>query len=244
MDNILAVKNLSKEFKGGGECFHALKNVSFEVKRGEIFGIMGASGAGKSTLIRCLNVLERPTSGKVILNEVEISNLSERKLPAVRAQFGMIFQSFNLLSQRNVLKNVYFPLEISRTKNKETKARAARLLQLVGLSEKSHAYPRTLSGGQKQRAAIARALVGEPQILLCDEPTSALDSACAADILKLLKSINKKFNLTIVIITHDKNVANEICNRIAIMENGYIAGINNIARIETEEFEKKEVSNV
>jgi len=235
MDDILTAKNLSKEFKSGSESFYALKNVSFTIKRGEIFGIMGASGAGKSTLIRCLNVLERPTSGSIFLNDIEITAFSERKLPRIRAQFGMIFQSFNLLAQRNVLKNIYFPLEVARIKNKETKAHAAKLLQLVGLSKKSRAYPRTLSGGQKQRVAIARALVNNPQILLCDEPTSALDSACAADILNLLKSINKKLNLTIVIITHDKSVAGKICDRIATVENGCLTSIQKVSKLKTEE---------
>jgi len=224
----LSVQNLSKEFGGGGEKFTALDNLTFDVKCGEIFGIMGQSGAGKSTLIRCLNMLERPTGGKIIFNDQNIADLGEWHLPKIRAQFGMIFQNFNLLAQRNVLKNIYFPLEVARNKNTETKARARELLELVGLSDKCKAYPRTLSGGQKQRVAIARALVNNPHILLCDEPTSALDSSCSADILNLLKSINEKFNLTIIIITHDQYVANEICDRVAIIEKGKITEIKKI----------------
>ncbi|MCL2556749.1 MAG: ATP-binding cassette domain-containing protein [Firmicutes bacterium] len=225
MQNILSIKNLSKEFKQKKDTLKVLDDVSFDVREGEIFGIMGQSGAGKSTLIRCLNVLEKPSNGSIILNDQNIVALKEGHLPKIRSQFGMIFQSFNLLNQRTVLKNVLLPLEITKNKNSDTKARALELLDLVGLSDKKDAYPKTLSGGQKQRAAIARALVNNPQILLCDEPTSALDTICSNSILRLLKHINKTFNITIIIITHDKIVAKEICDRVAILESGKIIEI-------------------
>jgi len=225
-DNIvLETINLSKSFSFKKQEFKALDNVSLSIKQGEIFGIMGQSGAGKSTLLRCLNLLERPTSGSVVFDNQDIAALKERQLPRIRGQFGMIFQSFNLFMQRTVLKNVYFPLEIAKNKNEQTKARALELLELVGILDKKDAYPKTLSGGQKQRVAIARALINNPKILLCDEPTSALDSSCANGILRLLKHINKEFGITIVIITHDLHIAKQICDRVAVIEGGRIVQI-------------------
>jgi len=224
-DTAIKIDNLIKDFKTKNGTHRVLDNVSLDIKKGEVFGIMGQSGAGKSTLIRCLNILERPTSGSIFFNGQNIAALKERQLPKLRAKFGMIFQSFNLLSQRTVLKNVYFPLEVAFNKTSDTKAKALELLELAGILEKKDAYPKTLSGGQKQRVAIARALVNNPQILLCDEPTSALDSTCTNNILQLLKHINKNLGLTIIIITHDIHVASAICDRIAILENGKIISI-------------------
>ncbi|MCL2846543.1 MAG: ATP-binding cassette domain-containing protein [Firmicutes bacterium] len=223
-DNIITVENLTKDFRDT----RVLDNISFEIKRGEIFGIIGPSGAGKSTLIRCLNMLERPTSGKIVFNDVDIVPLRERHLAKIRQQIGMIFQSFNLLAQRNVLRNVHFPLEVARNKTLETKTRALELLNLVGLSDKVREYPRTLSGGQKQRVAIARAVVNNPAVLLCDEPTSALDEKCTDEVLNLLRDINEKFNLTIIIITHEMSVIEKICNRVATIENGKIIEIRGV----------------
>jgi D-methionine transport system ATP-binding protein len=200
----------------------ALENVNLEVKKGEIFGIIGLSGAGKSTLIRCLNLLETPTSGSIRIDGQEITTCRGEELRRLRSSLGMIFQHFNLLMQRTVAENVAFPLEIAKTPRSEIKARVAELLQLVGLTEKTKTYPAQLSGGQKQRVAIARALANNPKVLLCDEATSALDPLTTRSILALLKDINQKLNLTIVLITHEMGVVKEICHKVAVIDSNHI----------------------
>lgn len=218
----IEVRNLSKEFMQDGNRVEALKGVNLSIQKGDIYGIIGMSGAGKSTLVRCLNYLERPTEGEVLIDGVELGKLSEKELLKQRSEIAMIFQHFNLLMQKTVLDNVAFPLHIRGVKKKERQKRALELLEIVGLSEKAKAYPAQLSGGQKQRVAIARALACNPKILLCDEATSALDPQTTASILELLREINEKYRITIVIITHQMSVVREICHRVAIVENGRI----------------------
>lgn len=219
---IIQVKNLSKEFKSKENTIEALKDVSLTIQEGEICGIIGMSGAGKSTLVRCLNFLERPSSGTVIVEGKDLSNLSDRELRETRREIAMIFQHFNLLMQRNVIDNICFPLEIAGLRKKEARKKAEELLKIVGLEEKANAFPAQLSGGQKQRVAIARALSNNPKILLCDEATSALDPQTTKSILALLKEINIKYGITIVIITHEMSVVQEICSHVAILDNGYL----------------------
>ncbi|MCL2255635.1 MAG: ATP-binding cassette domain-containing protein [Firmicutes bacterium] len=225
MDTIYSIKNLSKVFKTSKGPLQVLNDVSFEIKQGEIFGIIGLSGAGKSTLIRCLNMIEKPTSGDIDFDGRNLTKLKERELAKIRQGIGMIFQQFNLFRQKTVLKNVYFPLEVARNKNDETKAKARELLELVGLSEKTNEYPATLSGGQKQRVAIARAIVNQPKVLLCDEPTSALDPETTQEILRLLREINQKFGITVIIITHEMSVIKETCNSVAVLDAGKLVEI-------------------
>lgn len=220
---MIRLENIRKTFQTKDTNLHAVNDVSLTIDQGDIFGIIGFSGAGKSTLVRCINLLEVPTSGKVWIKETDLTNLSEDQLRKQRQKIGMIFQHFNLLSQRSVLDNVTFPLEIIGMKKTEARQKARELLQLVGLAEKEKAYPAQLSGGQKQRVAIARALATDPDILLCDEATSALDPMTTANILSLLKEINEKLGLTIVIITHQMEVVKQICHKVAIMEEGKIA---------------------
>ncbi|EEG93109.1 ABC transporter, ATP-binding protein [Roseburia inulinivorans DSM 16841] len=198
----------------------ALKDINLTIGAGDIYGIIGMSGAGKSTLVRCLNFLERPTDGQVLIEGKDLGTLNEKELRKQRSDIAMIFQHFNLLMQKNVIDNICFPLQIQGVKKKEARAKARELLKTVGLEEKEKAYPTQLSGGQKQRVAIARALASNPKILLCDEATSALDPQTTASILELLKSINEQFQITIVIITHQMSVIREICNRVAIIEHG------------------------
>ena len=216
----IEVKHLTKTFEQKGIVVEALKDINLNIEAGDIYGIIGMSGAGKSTLVRCLNYLEKPTDGQVIIAGQDLGALSEKELRKQRSDIAMIFQHFNLLMQKNVLDNVCFPLLIQKVNKKEAKERARELLQIVGLSEKEKAYPAQLSGGQKQRVAIARALASNPKILLCDEATSALDPQTTASILDLLKQINKDLGITIVIITHQMAVIREICNRVAIIEHG------------------------
>lgn len=216
------LENLTKEFEMNGKKIAAVKDVNLEIEKGEIFGIIGFSGAGKSTLVRCLNLLETPTFGKVIFkgdNLLEMKNLELRK---IRQKIGMIFQSFNLLEQRNVIDNVCYPMEIAGIKRKEAKRKALELLDMVGIKEKSKSYPSQLSGGQKQRVAIARALATDPDVLLCDEATSALDPITTSAILDLLKRINKELGVTIIIITHEMKVVQQICDKVAVMSDGRI----------------------
>ena len=201
---------------------HALKNVSLSIESGDIYGIIGMSGAGKSTLVRCMNFLEVPTEGKVLIDGKSLSEFSPKELRKEREKIGMIFQHFNLLMQKNVLENICFPLYIQGKKKAEARARAMELLEIVGLADRAKAYPAQLSGGQKQRVAIARALASDPQILLCDEATSALDPQTTSSILELLQEINKKFGITIVIITHQMSVVREICTHVAIMKDGEV----------------------
>lgn len=216
----IEVKHVSKTFEQKGVHVDALKDINLTIGAGDIYGIIGMSGAGKSTLVRCLNFLERPTDGQVLIEGKDLGTLNEKELRKQRSDIAMIFQHFNLLMQKNVIDNICFPLQIQGVKKKEARAKARELLKTVGLEEKEKAYPAQLSGGQKQRVAIARALASNPKILLCDEATSALDPQTTASILELLKSINEQFQITIVIITHQMSVIREICNRVAIIEHG------------------------
>lgn len=216
----IEVKHLSKTFEQKGITVHALQDINLNIEAGDIYGIIGMSGAGKSTLVRCLNYLERPTEGEVLIEGKDLGSLNEKELREQRSDIAMIFQHFNLLMQKSVLDNICFPLQIQGVKKKEARAKARELLKTVGLEEKEKAYPAQLSGGQKQRVAIARALAANPKILLCDEATSALDPQTTASILGLLKQINEQFGITIVIITHQMSVIREICNRVAIIERG------------------------
>ncbi len=216
----IEIRNLTKTFDIKGRTVHALKNISLSIEQGDIFGIIGMSGAGKSTLVRSINYLEKPTEGQVLIDGVDLADLTEKQLRKKRSDIGMIFQNFNLLEQKNVLDNICFPLEIAGVKKKEARKRAKELLKTVNLEEKAKAYPSQLSGGQKQRVAIARALATNPKILLCDEATSALDPQTTAAILKLLKEINETLGITIIIITHQMSVVTEICKRVAIIDSG------------------------
>ena len=220
---MIKLQNISKTFTVNGNDVHAVKNVNLDIQDGEIFGIIGFSGAGKSTLVRCINLLERPSEGSVIVNGQDLMRLDAKALREVRKKIGMIFQHFNLLMQKSVIDNVCFPLYIQGKKKKEARAKALELLEIVGLQDRAKAYPAQLSGGQKQRVAIARALASNPKILLCDEATSALDPQTTASILELLESINKRFGITIVIITHQMSVVREICTHVAIMKDGQVA---------------------
>ncbi|MGD9569478.1 MAG: methionine ABC transporter ATP-binding protein [Sedimentibacter sp.] len=220
---LIQIKNLEKEFISQNSKVTALSNINLNINKGDIYGIIGMSGAGKSTLVRCINFLEKPTKGTVIIGDKDLSKLNEKQLRHVRQKIGMIFQQFNLLMQRNVEDNICFPLEISGINKNEARKRVFELLELVGLSNKRKSYPSQLSGGQKQRVAIARALSTNPEILLCDEATSALDPTTTRSILELLKDINKKLGITIVIITHEMSVVEEICDSVAIIDNGTLA---------------------
>ncbi|MBU3177738.1 methionine ABC transporter ATP-binding protein [Clostridium estertheticum] len=216
------LKGIRKVYVNDQGTVEALKKIDLHVEKGKIYGIIGYSGAGKSTLIRCINLLEKPTSGKVIVNNRDLTKLSKKDLRDSRKKIGMIFQHFNLMGSRNVFQNVSYPLKGNKYSKEERKQKVLSLLELVGLSDKILAYPSQLSGGQKQRVAIARALANDPQVLLCDEATSAIDPQTTSSILKLLKEINEKLNLTIVIITHQMEVVKEICQEVAIMEDGLI----------------------
>ena len=219
---MIELKNLSKSFETADGTVNALKNVNLTINDGDIYGIIGMSGAGKSTLVRCINMLERPTEGSVLIDGRDLGALSEKELRGVRRNITMIFQSFNLLMQRTCLKNICFPLELSGMKRADAKKRAMELLEIVGLPDKANAYPAQLSGGQKQRIAIARALTTNPEVLLCDEATSALDPKTTHSILELIREINKKTGITVVIITHQMSVIEEICDRVAILDEGVV----------------------
>ena len=222
MEPMIQVENLCKSFSTKSGTVEAARNISFSIEKGEIFGIIGLSGAGKSTLVRCLNLLERPTSGSVWVNGKNLTELSERKLRKERQNIGMIFQHFNLLMQRTALDNVCFPMEIVGISKKEARKKALEYLKIVGLEEKALSYPSQLSGGQKQRVAIARVLASDPEILLCDEATSALDPQTTKSILELIRKINKEYGITVVVITHEMSVVQEICNRVAVLERGVL----------------------
>lgn len=228
---MIEIRKLSKSFKTQNGDFEALKNINITINDGEVFGIIGMSGAGKSTLVRCINMLERPTNGSVIIDGVDIGSLSAKELRQTRRNVTMIFQGFNLLMQRNVLKNVCFPLELAGISKSEAEKRAFELLETVGLKEKARAYPAQLSGGQQQRVAIARALATNPKVLLCDEATSALDPKTTRSILALIKDINKQLGITVIIITHSMSVIEEICDRVAIIDGGEIAEIGEVSDI-------------
>ena len=219
---MITLQNISKTFIDGGKEVHAVKDVNLTIHDGDIFGIIGFSGAGKSTLVRCINLLERPTSGTVTVDDKEITALSAKELRKARKKIGMIFQHFNLMPSRTIFGNVAYPLKGSGLSKQEIADKVHNLLDLVGISEKENAYPSQLSGGQKQRVAIARALANDPKILLCDEATSALDPQTTKSILKLLQKVNETLGITIVVITHEMDVVKEICNRVAVMDHGNV----------------------
>ena len=219
---MITFDRVNKVFGFEGREVHAVKDVSLTIHQGEIFGIVGFSGAGKSTLLRLVNQLERPTSGKVIVNGLEISSISQQELRKLRRRIGMIFQSFNLFNSRTVYGNVAYPLKLAKKSKKEVDDRVKELLRFVGLEDKAGQYPEQLSGGQKQRVGIARALATSPEILICDEATSALDPETTEEILHLLKKVNEEYNITILLITHEMNVVRRICDRMAVMEKGQV----------------------
>lgn len=230
---MIELLNVTKSFKTKNKTIQALADVSLTVEKGEIFGVIGTSGAGKSTLIRCVNLLEKPNDGKVIVDNIELTKLSDSQLTLERRKIAMIFQHFNLLSSRTVFDNIAFPLELEGKSKSEIKDKVNSLLELVGLNDKAKDYPANLSGGQKQRVAIARALANDPKVLLCDEATSALDPATTKSILKLLKSINQKLNLTILLITHEMEVIKTICDKVAVIDHGKLAEQGNVEQIFT-----------
>lgn len=219
---MITLQNISKTFIDGGKEVQAVKDVNLTIHDGDIFGIIGFSGAGKSTLVRCINLLERPSSGTVTVDDKEITALSAKELRKARKKIGMIFQHFNLMPSRTIFGNVAYPLKGSGLSKQEIADKVHNLLNLVGISEKENAYPSQLSGGQKQRVAIARALANDPKILLCDEATSALDPQTTKSILKLLQKVNETLGITIVVITHEMDVVKEICNRVAVMDHGNV----------------------
>ena len=220
---MIEIKHLSKTFGVSGGTVDALKDITLTIPDGEIYGIIGMSGAGKSTLVRCINMLERPTSGDILIDGKSMTELSQKELREKRRDITMIFQGFNLLMQRNCLKNVCFPLELAGVKKADAEKRAAELLELVGLGDKLKSYPAQLSGGQQQRVAIARALATHPKILLCDEATSALDPQTTQSILSLIRDIHDRLGITVIIITHQMSVVEQICTRVAILDGGEVA---------------------
>lgn len=228
---MIQITNLTKVYTTANQKVLALDEVSLEINRGEIFGIIGLSGAGKSTLIRCINMLEKPTSGSIVVDGQDITCLKKDELRQARQRIGMIFQHFNLLSSRTVFDNIMFPLEIAKVPREQARTKVAELLELVGLADKAKAYPAQLSGGQKQRVGIARALANEPKLLLSDEATSALDPETTRAILKLLKDINQQLNLTILLITHDMNVIKQVCDRVAVIDNSRIVEVDDVLSI-------------
>jgi D-methionine transport system ATP-binding protein len=231
MSEIIKIENLRKTYKSKKQELTAIKNINLSINEKDIYGIIGLSGAGKSTLIRCINLLEKPSEGKIIYQGQDLTTLKNKDLLKVRQQIGMIFQTFNLLEQRTVLENVLFPLEITKCNKIEAKEKALALLEEVGLSDKINSYPSQLSGGQKQRVAIARALANNPKVLLCDEATSALDPNTTNSILALLKEINQKYGITIIVITHEMKVIETICNKVAIIDNSLIVEEGDVKEI-------------
>ena len=219
---MIEIKHLSKTFQMKDGAVNALKNIDLTIPDGSIYGIIGMSGAGKSTLVRCINLLERPTEGSVVIDGTAMETLSPAALRERRRDITMIFQQFNLLMQRSCLKNICFPMELAGVKKADAEKRARELLEMVGLPDKANAYPAQLSGGQKQRIAIARALATNPKVLLCDEATSALDPNTTHAILTLIKDINKKLGITVVVITHQMSVVEEICDSVAILDGGVV----------------------
>ena len=228
---MIEIKNLSKTYETADGIVTALKDVSLTVEDGDIYGIIGMSGAGKSTLVRCINLLEKPTEGSVIVNGCELGTLTEAQLRKERQEITMIFQGFNLLMQRTCLKNVCFPLELIGMKKAEAEKKALELLDTVGLKDKANSYPAQLSGGQQQRVAIARALATNPKVLLCDEATSALDPTTTNSILELIREINEKMGITVIIITHQMSVVEQICKHVAILDGGQVAETGEVAEV-------------
>ncbi|MDR1131058.1 MAG: ATP-binding cassette domain-containing protein [Oscillospiraceae bacterium] len=231
LEPIIRIQKLTKTFAGAGGGLTVLDNIDLDIYNGDVFGIIGVSGAGKSTLVRCINFLERPTSGTISFDGKDLNRLPEKALYKVRQSMGMIFQQFNLLMQRTALDNVCFPLEIAGKSRKESRVRAEALLELVELPDKARAYPGQLSGGQRQRVAIARALATDPKVLLCDEATSALDPKTTRGVLALLKEINRKLGVTVVVITHEMTVVEEICNKVAVIDACKIAETGDVSEV-------------
>ena len=229
--NVIELKNITKVFPTAEGSFQALTDVTLTIGDGDVYGIVGMSGAGKSTLVRCINLLERPTSGQVVIDGTDLCAMKQRELIAQRRSISMIFQQFNLLMQRTCLKNICFPMEIAKTKRADAEKRAHELLEIVGLPDKADAYPAQLSGGQKQRVAIARALASDPKILLCDEATSALDPKTTRDILRLVKDINRRLGITVVVITHEMAVVEEICTHVAILDHGRVMETGTVEQV-------------
>lgn len=230
---MIELKNISKTFLTADGTVEALKNVNLSIEDGDIYGIIGMSGAGKSTLVRCINMLERPTEGSVIINGVDIGKLGAAELRRERRKITMIFQGFNLLMQRTCIDNICFPLELAGVKKKEARKKAAELLETVGLPDKGSAYPAQLSGGQQQRIAIARALATEPEILLCDEATSALDPKTTQSILDLIAEINERLGITVIVITHQMSVVEKICSKVAILDGGEVVEEGSVSEVFT-----------
>ena len=228
---MIELRNLSKSFTTADGQVDALRNVSIKINDGDIYGIIGMSGAGKSTLVRCINMLERPTEGRVLLDGRDLGAMSKKELREVRRRVTMIFQGFNLLMQRTCVQNIMLPLKLAGVKSSEAKARALEMLEIVGLPDKANSYPAQLSGGQQQRIAIARALATNPDVLLCDEATSALDPKTTHAILELIREINKKLGITVIVITHQMSVVQEICNRVAILEHGAMVEEGEVAQV-------------
>ena len=228
---MIELKNLSKQFETADGQVDALRHINLSIQDGDIYGIIGMSGAGKSTLVRCINMLEKPTEGSVYWNGKDLGAMSEKELRAMRRRITMIFQSFNLLMQRTCLKNVTLPLRLAGMKNADAEKRGMELLELVGLPDKANAYPAQLSGGQQQRVAIARALATDPEVLLCDEATSALDPKTTHAILELIREINKKMGITVIVITHQMSVVQEICSHVAILEHGEVVEEGEVSEV-------------
>ena len=228
---MIELQHLSKTFRTDGGAVEALKDINLRIEDGDIFGIIGMSGAGKSTRVRCINMLERPTEGTVLVDGVDLGKLTAKELREKRREITMIFQGFNLLMQRTCLDNICFPLELSGTPKKAARERAMELLDIVGLPDKAAAYPAQLSGGQQQRIAIARALATNPKILLCDEATSALDPKTTHSILELIRDINKRLGITVVVITHQMSVVEEICNKVAILDEGVVVESGDVSTV-------------
>ena len=228
---MIELKHLGKTYQTADQRIVALEDINLTIQDGEIFGIIGLSGAGKSTLVRCINLLETPTSGEVLVDGKSLTAMSRPELLKLRQSIGMIFQGFNLLQQRTCLKNVCFPLELSGTKKDEAEKRALELLDIVGLKEKAESYPSQLSGGQQQRVAIARSLATNPKVLLCDEATSALDPKTTESILDLIRDINKRLGITVVVITHQMSVVEKICDKVAILDDGEVVEIGNVSDV-------------
>ena len=228
---MIELKNLSKQFETLDGSVDALRHINLTIRDGDVYGIIGMSGAGKSTLVRCINMLERPTEGSVLVNGRDMGSMSQKELRAMRRKITMIFRGVNLLMQRTCLNNITLPLRLGGADRKTAEAKARELLELVDLPDKANSYPAQLSGGQQQRVAIARALVTEPDVLLCDEATSALDPKTTHSILELIRDINKKLGITVIVITHQMSVVQEVCNRVAILENGEVVEEGGVAEV-------------
>jgi D-methionine transport system ATP-binding protein len=228
---LIDIKNLCKVYKTREGSVEALKDINLSIENGDVYGIIGLSGAGKSSLLRCINLLEKPTSGEILIEGIDILKLSERDLRETRKRIGMIFQHFNLLMNSTVYDNIAFPLRISKLPEEKISARVNELLEIVGLQEKKDSYPSSLSGGQKQRVGIARALANNPNIILCDEATSALDPTTTESILELLRNINKSFGITIVVVTHEMDVIKHLCHRVAVVEEGQLVEEGSVVEI-------------